>query len=119
MSGKPMLLLDIERMRNSLTIEPFERARVIVGASDRKLSFDLECIACEELLEWASAKGWWICPECGQEVTDKEAADLLRACYEGFKEVVGDEDAGESSEGKDEGKGVGRWVRRVMEISRG
>jgi len=119
MPGKPMLLKDLERLRPSLTIEPFERVRVIIGASDRKLNFDLECITCEELLDWDSSKGWWVCPGCGQETTDKEGADLLLACYMGLREVVGDTDEGGSEKPKDEGKGIGRWVRKMVGTSKG
>lgn len=121
MPGKPMLMRDLDRLRPNMTIEPFGRVRVIMGASERKLQFDLECIACEELLEWAPSKGWWVCPECGQETTDKEGADLLRACYEGLREVVGEtaDEADHACSPTDEGKGVGRWVRALMGISKG
>lgn len=120
MTGKPMLMRDLDRLRPNLVLTPFDRIRVIIGTSERKLQFDLECIACEELLEWDSSKGWWICPGCGQETTDTEGADLLRACYEGLREVVGEAGPeGSQSKDKDEGRGVGRWVRAMMGISKG
>ena len=118
MPGKPMLFKDLERLRPNLHIEPFERVRVIIGAGDRKLSFDLECIACEELLEWDASKGWWLCPGCGQETTDKEGVDLLRACYDGLREVVGATGTEALERPKDEGKGLGRWVRMMMGTSK-
>lgn len=110
-----MLVRDIERMRASLDIPAFERVRVLIGASDGKLGLELECIACEELLEWDVAKGWWVCPVCQHETTDKEGGDLLRACYKGLGEVLGETDDGEKDE--DEGGGVGRWLRRLTRSS--
>ena len=119
MSGKPMLLRDLERMRPHLMVSAFDRVSVIIGASDNNLRLDLECIACEDLLEWDSAKGWWVCPGCQQETTDREGADLLRACYKGLGEVLGETDDGKTDDGKttDEGKGIGRWVRKAIRIS--
>ncbi len=110
-----MLVRDIERMRDSLNIQAFERVRVLIGAAEGKLGLELECIACEELLEWSVAKGWWICPVCQQETTDREGGELIRACYEGLGEVLGETDDGETDEvQKDDGKGVRRWLRRLM-----
>lgn len=121
MTGKPMLLKDLELMRPYLKVAAFDRVRVIIGAGENKLSLDLECIACEDLLDWDSAKGWWVCPGCGQETTDKEGADLLRACYDGLGEVLGtsgEDEPDHVCEPKDDGKGIGRWVRKVAGISK-
>lgn len=119
MAGKPMLLKDLERLRPHLNVPAFDRVRVIIGADDNNLRLDLECIACEDLLEWDASKGWWVCPGCQQETTDREGADLLRACYTGLGEVLGETRDGETddSESVDEGKGIGRWVQKVTGIS--
>lgn len=115
-----MLVRDIERLRKALDIPAFERVRVLIGATDNKLGLELECIACEELLEWSTAKGWWVCPACQQETTDDEGAELLRACYRGLGEVLGEagaETGNEPDEGKstDVRKGLGRWLGRLMD----
>jgi len=116
MAGKPMLLKDLERMRPHLLVPAFDRVRVILGADDSNLCLDLECIACEDLLVWSATKGWWVCPGCHEETTDREGAELLRACYKGLGEVLGETDDSEI-ETKDEGKGVGRWVQKFMGLS--
>lgn len=113
MTGKPMLLRDLERLRPNLRVPALDRVRVILGADESNLRVDLECIACEELLEWDSSKGWWVCPGCQQETTDLEGADLLRACQTGLGEVLGET----GGEVKDEGRGIGRWLRKAMGIS--
>lgn len=110
MPGKPVLFRDLERLRPHLKVPAFDRVRVIIGASERNLRLDLECVACEDLLDWDPSKGWWVCPGCQQETTDLEGAELLRACYAGLGEVLGETD---ESEPKDEGKGIGRWVRTL------
>jgi len=109
MVGKPMLFKDIESMRTRLTIPAFDRVRVLLSAEDRKLRVDLECVACEELLEWVSSKSWWVCPECNQETTDTEVEKLLRSCYEGLGEILG-----RTETETDEGQGIGQWVRTLM-----
>jgi len=114
MSGKPVLYRHLEKIRQHLVVPAFDRVRVILSGSDQNLRLDLECIVCDELLEWDSSKGWWICSGCGQETTDSEGAELLRACYRGLGEVLGETDDGEET---DEGKGVGRWVRKLMGTS--
>lgn len=114
MTGKPLLLRDLERMRPHLQVSAFDRVRVLLGADEGNLRVDLECIACEELLEWDAHKGWWVCPGCQQETTDREGSDLLRACHSGLGGVLGETDGGETT---DEGRGVGRWIRKAMGIS--
>lgn len=116
MTGKPMLLKDLERMRPHLHVSAFDRVRVIIGGGDHNLQLDLECVACEDLLEWDASKGWWVCPGCQQETTDREGADLLRACYRGLGEVLGETET-DDGETEDKGKGIGRWVRRLTGIS--
>jgi len=115
MTGKPMLLRDLERLRPHLHVPAFDRVRVLIAGDSGNLRLDLECIACEDLLEWDASKGWWVCPGCQQETTDREGAALLRACYKGLGEVLGE--TTDDGETEDEGKGIGRWVQKFMGIS--
>lgn len=118
MTGKPVLFSDLERLRSGMVLAPFERVRVIIGAGENRFSFDLECVTCGDLLEWAPAKGWWVCPECGEETTDKEGAELLHACYEGLREIVGSASEKGSSKPQDVTRGIGRWLQTVTGISK-
>jgi len=108
MPGKPMLFKDIDKMRAHLDISALDRVRVLMSAEDRKLRVDMECVACEELLEWAPEKGWWVCPSCQHETTESEAVELLRACRDGLQSVLGEETP------TDDGKGIGRWIRELV-----
>ena len=109
MTGKPMLFRDFDRLRPHLDISALDRVRVLMSAEDRKLRVDFECVACEDLLEWAPVEGWWVCPSCEQETTEDEAVKLIRACHEGLKDVLGTEDS-------DDGKGLRRWLRERVRI---
>lgn len=117
----PLLVQDVEKMRDKLSIPAFDRVRVILDGGADKLRIDLECTACEDLLEWDPAKGWWVCPVCRQETTEAEMGDLLHACHAVLGDVLGCSEADEpkgsdvgETQGSDEGKGIGRWVRRLM-----
>jgi hypothetical protein len=128
-----LLVKDVERMRDNLEIPALHRVRVLLEAGDQKLAINMECIACEELLEWSASKHWWICTCCGQETTEREAGDLFAACAEALQRVLGgvedeDEDKSEGGDvgpGPDEdatattmidaGKGMaGRWAGRIL-----
>lgn len=120
---KPLFVKDVDRMRGRLNISAENRVRVILQAGDRKLGVLLECFCCEELLE--SAQNWWVCPVCGDQTTEEEAQNLLRACCEGLKVVLGESDGDVGTTDKDEGKAdespaetdegprSGRWVDRI------
>ena len=123
MTGKPLYVRDLEKMRGCLKVSALNRVRLIVEAAtpevvevdeepgDGILSIRMECMACEELLEWSASRAWWICPACQQETTEKEATDLFRVCFEAFRKVLGVEDDDETRE--DESRGIGRWVKRL------
>lgn len=112
-----MLFQDFERMRDGLTISTAGRVRVILEGEAGKLRIDLECVACEDLLEWDPAHEWWSCPSCQQETTETEMGDLLTACYDGLRQVLGlTDESGPAEVGK--GRGIGRWVRVMAETSK-
>lgn len=106
-----MFLRDLSRMRRKLSITAVDRVRVVLGCSEAGVVSGLECVLCEELLEWKPADKWWVCPGCSQEVTNSEGLELFRVCRDYLDEVVrgGPED-------KDEGKGLGRWWRAIRAI---
>jgi|WetSurMetagenome_2_1015567.scaffolds.fasta_scaffold08587_2 hypothetical protein len=97
---------DLERMRDQLSISAIGRVRLLAEVEEGKLSVRMECISCEELLEWDSKRGWWKCPGCQQETTEQEAGDLISECHRALGIVLGERT-------KDDGEGVGRWVDRL------
>ena len=104
-------LRDLERVRGHLTLPALGRVRLIIEALDGKLSVQMECISCEELLECDSKKGWWACPSCHQETTEHEAGDLFGECHKALGIVLGDRTT-------DAGGGSGRWLDRLREMVR-
>lgn len=112
MSGRYISFKDIERVRSNINLPAFDRIRVVIGVSDRKLRVDLECVSCVELLRYVSK--WWVCPSCNQEVTDQECADLVHFCYERFKEVFDTYKIPDDGTSKDDRRGILRWVRELM-----
>lgn len=111
--GIPVLVQDIDRLRGSLNISAFGRARVIIEGDDSNLRMDLECVACEELLVWNPELSWWLCPVCQQETTGQEGIDLLRACYRGLGEVLGEGEDTDAAPEEGGGDRVGRWLKRL------
>jgi peptide subunit release factor 1 (eRF1) len=97
---------DLERLRENLTISALGRVRLIVESEEGKLSIQMECISCEELLEWDSKKRWWACPACRQETTEQEAGDLFSECHRALGIVM-------DGRTTDDGKGAGRWADRL------
>jgi hypothetical protein len=99
-------LRDLDRVREHLTLSALGRVRLFIDALDGKLSVQMECISCEELLEWDSKKGWWACPSCHQETTEQEVGDLFGECHKALGIVIGERTT-------DVGEGAGRWVDRL------
>jgi hypothetical protein len=113
--GEPLYLLDLMRMREGLNVDARGSLRVILDpAPSGNLGIALECCACEELVEWDSANGWWMCPGCEREFTDREVEDLLAACRKAFEVGTKQEQEPAAVEPvKDERTGMGRWLDRV------
>ena len=121
----PLFVKDIDDMRGRLNIPALNRVRVNLQAGEGKLGILLECFCCEELLE--SAGNRWVCPVCGDQTTEEEAQNLLKACCDGLKVILGESDgdsgtdkdeADESPKKADESPRSGRWLdrmRRLME----
>ena len=109
--GKPVFFRDLTRLRRKLSIAATDRVRVVMGYTSAGVVSGLECVLCEELLEWRPDEKWWVCSGCSQEVTRSEGLELFRACRDYLDEVVR-EDAGD----EDDGKGSGRWLRAARAI---
>ena len=110
---------DLDRMRSSLNISPFGRIAVIMGVEDGKLTVNLECIACEGMLEWDRGRAGWSCPHCLQDLTEAEAGDLFTACHEVLGRIIGWTDEGAPQDDvvpQDEGTGQGRWRDRMRAL---
>lgn len=106
-----MYLRDLDRLRRKLSVAAEGRVRLVMECAPTGVSAGLECVLCEELLGWDSGEKWWVCSQCGQEVTEKEGVKLLQVCRDYLDEIVS-EKAGD----EDEGKGPGRWWRVARAI---
>lgn len=122
MKGRPLYLMDLDRMRSGLRIPATDRIRLFMELCEGKLSIYMECIVCEELVEWLGPKGMWICPSCQNETTEVEARDLLATFMDAMGQAIGNEDGGtaevaESDPAPVDGERRGRWrdlVRKLM-----
>lgn len=105
-------------MRGALRISATDRVRLFMELSEGKLSIYMECIVCEELVQWQPPKGMWICPSCLNETTEVETRDLLAVFMEAIGQALGSEDEDDGSgEGEDVGeKRRGRWVDLLRKL---
>jgi ribosomal protein L37AE/L43A len=73
--------LEMDAVRKRLRLLDPNQVRIaFVGGSA-----GFECVPCDQSMVWVMGKMWWVCPECGYEMTVQEAWDLLRQALASMK----------------------------------
>lgn len=76
---------EMDNLRRGLVLKDdrfrvvFDRADFLVQGLDKKTMAFFECVPCESLLVYNTAKGWWSCQNCDAELTNTEAHIVLNS----------------------------------------
>ena len=67
---------DLVRLRNKLLLDQRETFRLVLSPG-----MEVECIACDAVVEWVQSDMHWKCPECTQELTEPELRVLAKSAH--------------------------------------
>jgi hypothetical protein len=103
---------DVDQLRGELRVSALDRVRLVISVPERETHLDMECVACELLLQWDDARDWWVCPVCQQELTTEEALEMIREAHAAMEKVLGktDERPEPAADEKPKRQGIGRWA---------
>jgi hypothetical protein len=76
---------DLVRMRHNLNLDAVPHLRVILDPlPSGKLTLVLECVSCEDPVEFDAVTNLWQCVGCEIDFRDEEVSRLLSGCAAAF-----------------------------------